>query len=227
MDREYINLRINNYIKKAKDFPKDKIREIKFNGYKFLVYPQVFNPVFSVSAEKLNEIIRKTDFTNMKVLDMGCGTGVQGIFALFNNAEFATFVDFSQTAVENTKANVKMHNLGEKSEVIKSNLFATINSNNKFDVILFNSPFIYSDKKLNNELLLTVYDYKYRTLGEFFKQARKFIKPSGRILFVFSNLGDKDLLDRIMSKYNYQSQIIKSWRIKNNEKWWVFQIRPI
>jgi len=82
-------------------------------------------------------------YKNKVVVDMGCGSGIQGIVASLYGAKKTIFTDISPDAVENCKLNVEHYKLNEASEVVKGDLFQNVN--NKADLIIFNHPFFSDD----------------------------------------------------------------------------------
>ena len=64
--------------------------------------------------EKMTSLILAKWLTNNKevyqdkdVLDMGCGSGIQGIVMGINGAKRIIFSDLSHSAIENTKENIE------------------------------------------------------------------------------------------------------------------------
>ena len=111
-------------------------------------------------------------FAGEEVLDIGTGSGVQGVFA----ADFARKVvstDISSAAVENAKINVKLHRLENIIEVRKGDLFKPIDKDEKFDVVLFNID----PPNTKEELGL------WKVHERFFEKVGAYLKPSGRIYY--------------------------------------------
>ena len=72
------------------------------------------------------------------VLDMGCGCGINGIFAALNGATHVTAVDIDPVAVRNTQQNIQRFHLQDRMEVVLSNVFDNVRG--KYDVIVANLP---------------------------------------------------------------------------------------
>jgi release factor glutamine methyltransferase len=60
--------------------------------------------------------------------------------------------DISQPAVENTLENIELHNLSDKMSVLQSDVFSNIKTDEKFDVIFWNSPYFDAPAKENPTL---------------------------------------------------------------------------
>ena len=115
----------------------DKECEVCVMGKKIMALPGVFAPLWGDSLS-LAEVVQKETKQGDFVLDLGTGTGIQGVFS----AEKASKViasDISPKAVECVKFNVKNLKLDDKIKVIESDLFSNIQD--KFDLIIFNPPF--------------------------------------------------------------------------------------
>ena len=80
------------------------------------------------------ELMMENDFSKRSVLDMGCGTGVLGIYALKSKAQFVDFIDNDKWCYENTIENL------QKNYLPKQNVFLTdcIDNGKKYDIILAN-----------------------------------------------------------------------------------------
>lgn len=63
------------------------------------------------TTHQLVTLLMSMDFTDQKVLDMGCGTGVLGIAMAKRGASHVTAIDIDDMSVENTKLNFSLNNL--------------------------------------------------------------------------------------------------------------------
>ena len=81
--------------------------------------------------------INKLQLQGKRVLDMGCGTGVLGIFALMKNASFITAIDIDEWACENSWENFERNGFSrDHFEVIQGD--ASRIPRNTYDIILAN-----------------------------------------------------------------------------------------
>ena len=119
------------------------LKAINFYGYNFKVLNHVFSPRLETEllVDKIKNMISSIE-NKLNILDMCCGTGVIGISLqlFFNNKHDLTLIDVSKKAVKNTNINLKtLQCLGE---VYKSDLFHNFSLNKKFNVVVFNPPYI-------------------------------------------------------------------------------------
>ena len=99
--------------------------------------------------------VKKYAFGN--VLDVGCGSGIQGMAALKNKKVTAiTFLDNNPAAIAYVKSHLE-NPLHKPVSYIESNLFSHIEKNarfNMFDTIIFNPPYL-PDDELDDEKAIT------------------------------------------------------------------------
>jgi release factor glutamine methyltransferase len=144
------------------------------------------------------------------VLDMGTGSGIQARAAA-EKASFVIGVDINKSAVEYCKRN----NTSSKIMYVQSDLFSFFQSNyvkmskysfkgiakaegqaNRFDVIIFNAPYLPND--MDKDPALGGGKKGYETIERFLKQATSFLAENGIILLIFSSLTGKEKVDEII-----------------------------
>lgn len=179
-------------------------------GKEIIILPGLFAPVFEDSkflAQAVKDEVKEGDI----VLDLGTGTGIQGIFAAEKVLK-VTSVDINPVALECTKLNVHHHHLENKITIFESDLFSNINE--KFDLIIFNPPFRWF--KPRDILERGELNKNYSTLNKFFDEAKNYLKENGKILLVFSSSGDLKYLEQLILKSIFSSKIVKQ---KTFNKW--------
>jgi release factor glutamine methyltransferase len=154
------------YFSPSKEFP--SYLRATVDGREFLATDNVQIP----SAQSLYLLTHWKIFEGETVLDIGTGSGVQAVFAA-DMASSVLATDISVEAVEVARLNIKRHGLSKKIEVRQGDLFAPVNKDEKFDVILFNIAYPYNEK---NQGLWKVHE-------RFFAEAGKHLKPGGRIYY--------------------------------------------
>lgn len=139
----------------------------------------------------LRKQVRK--YAKGKVLDMGTGSGIQALAALENTKDVLA-VDINPEAVEKLKK--------KGVNAIVSDLFANVKG--KFDVIIFNPPYLPDDPEEDEESRLTTTGGKqgHELTERFLKEAKKHLNKKGIILLLFSSMtGD---VDSILKKLKYK-----------------------
>ncbi len=138
------------------------IGNVNFYGSNYLVNENVLIPRFETEELVENSIsLIKTKFKNrnIKILDIGCGSGVIGLTLkkIFPNSE-VTLLDISSEALEVAKENAKRLNLDVK--FIQSDIFENVTET--YDVIISNPPYIMEYEEIedivkNNEPHIALY----------------------------------------------------------------------
>jgi len=162
------NVDLVHYDDEKVDFHSKPVSKSRVSDKVFYVFPGVIVPsIFSALLVEHSEVFYGED-----VLDIGTGSGVQGIFA----ADYARRVistDLSALSVENARLNVKLHNLEGIVEVRHGDLFKPIKTDEKFDVIFFNIDSPYNER---TQGLWLVHE-------RFFEEVERYLKPNGRIYY--------------------------------------------
>ncbi|RJQ15495.1 DUF2431 domain-containing protein [Candidatus Woesearchaeota archaeon] len=180
-------------------------RTVTVLNKKIKVLPGVFAPLWGDSlllAKSVKQEIKKGE----SVLDVGTGSGIQGIFAAYNGAK-VTSVDINESAVRCAKYNAQVHNLA--ITVFKSDLFVKVKG--KFDAIIFNPPFRWF--KPRDVLERGELDENYATLQSFFSQVEKYLKNNGKIILVFSSSGDLSFLELLIKKHKFAKKILAKQKL--------------
>ncbi len=124
-------------------------------------------------------------YVNKIVIDMGSGTGIQGVVAGLYGAKQVIFSDLSYAAVQNTKENVKIFKLGNKSEVYEGDLFQKIKT--KADIIIFNHPF-FSTQTMEEDIITKSVNNNGSLIHRFLEDSKKFLTKGGLIVMPYFHL---------------------------------------
>lgn len=140
------------------------------------VYPGAEDSVF------FSEYLKEKKCNRM--LDMGTGTGILAQSIGFANEIYC--VDINPDAIEFTKKT-----LGENKKIkfkfIVSNLFEKINEKEKFDLIVFNTPYL--DDEEPHDYAWTYIQNGEDIIKKFILQATKHLERNGEILILISDRG--------------------------------------
>jgi ribosomal protein L11 methyltransferase len=110
------------------DFPKAK--------YEIIIEPNMaFGTGNHETTTMMIETILENDMENMKILDMGCGTGILGILASMKGAKNVTAIDIDEWSYTGAKENARLNHI-ENMEVKLGD--ASLLGEEKFDIIFAN-----------------------------------------------------------------------------------------
>lgn len=157
----------------------------------------------------LKSFLKKKPKT-INILDMGSGSGIQAQTCLDLKFKNTLAVDINPLAVENL--------IGKQINAIKSNLFNKIKKH-KFDLIVFNAPYLPEDKREPKEskLATTAGKHGYEIINKFLKQATQQLKPKASILLLFSSLSKPQTILAHAKKLGYNYQLLEKQKIPYEE----------
>lgn len=137
-----------------------------------------------------------------KVLDMGSGSGIQAEYALKAGASSVLASDINKESIEHIRKK------GIKSK--QSNLFSNISG--KFDLILFNPPYLPEDSREDKESRKVTTGGKNgdEIICKFLNEAYKHLSKKGEMLLVVSSLTPFNRINRILKKNYSSNKIIAS-----------------
>jgi ribosomal protein L11 methyltransferase len=104
--------------------------------YEMIIEPKMsFGTGHHETTRLMIELMLESDFRNMSMLDMGCGTGVLAIFAAQKGAQRVTALDNYIFAYENSCDNVQRNGL---TNIVVKHGDASLLGDESYDVILAN-----------------------------------------------------------------------------------------
>ena len=129
------------------------LRSRSFWKNDFYIEKTVLDP--RPESELIIDVTKNRLFDDMKVLDLGCGSGCIGLSLYNENPKISLFLsDISNKALSVAKRNAL--ELKVECEVIHSNLFSNINE--KFDLIVANLPYIEKESFLGLQKEIILYE---------------------------------------------------------------------
>ncbi|MBW2977721.1 methyltransferase [Candidatus Woesearchaeota archaeon] len=146
-------------------------------------------------------------FAKGRVLDIGTGTGVLAIEAS-QKADYVVGCDVNNNALDYAKkkaANMELKNI----KFVNSDLFSYFKENpDKFDLIIFNPPYLPEEKGEDEEVKLQVSGGKkgYEVLERFFSEVSEYLELDGKILVLFSTLTGVDKVHSILDNLAFSYQ---------------------
>lgn len=156
----------------------------------FSVYPNVLRPEKMVAQSLAKYLYENREaYKEKDVLDMGCGSGIQGITMGVGGARQVTFSDISTDAIANTKENIEKLKLENKSFVIQGDLFENIKG--KFDCIVFNHPF-FPAKPIEDVLVSRTMLDEGDLLVRFLTESKNYLKENGSIIMPYFHIAGEE-----------------------------------
>ena len=149
------------------------------------------------------------------VLDIGTGTGIQALEAAQSKKVVKVFaVDINEEPIKYCIRHIE----NKKIIFAMSNLFSLFKKDErykqiKFDTIIFNPPYLPTDENYKDKAI-DGGRKGYELICKFLHESKKFLKPKGKILIVFSSLTGKEKLDKFLIE-NY-------WKFKELDKQHIF-----
>ena len=147
-----------------------------------------------------SELLRRfvVEYAFGDVLDMGTGSGILAFAAAEkDNVKSVLAVDIDDESLEYVK-----NNKNKKISAIKSDLFANITTNDIFDTIIFNPPYLPQDPKDSHQALYGGAE-GYELTVRFLDEAKTHLTSGGIILLLFSSLTNKERVDTEIKKRSY------------------------
>ena len=171
-------------------------------------------------------------------IELGCGNGLVSccflskIKSLNLNKKIHHYcVDINKEALDLTKRLLTNYNFDKDTTFIESNLFDNIDKKEIFDIIIFNPPYVTTDKEeyeraLKEKNIFAAWaggNKGSETINKFVQELKGRISNKTIIFLLLSKENDYNLIiDNIITKYNLNFELLMRKRFKN-EKLAVFK----
>ena len=181
-------------------------KRVYFGSYFFDVWENVYEPAEDsfLFAENLKVHEAET------VLDMGTGCGILGIIAA-EKAHAVVAVDVTPYAVRCARENARLNKVQNKIYYVQGDLFTPLSESFKFDVILFNSPYIPADEDETASWIGRAWAggaSGRQVIDRFIAEAPNYLKQMGRVLLMQSTLADVDETLRKFACYGMNARVV-------------------
>jgi len=174
---------------------------IDYLGLSVVVPPSVM-PVTPMSHLLGEAVLAEAGDGDMG-LDMGTGSGINGILAASRGARVVA-VDVNSRALEAAQANAERNGVADWIEVRYSDVFSEVEET--FDLIVFDPPYRWFAPRDALEANMT--DENYRAMTRFFREAREHLSPAGRMLVSFGTSGDIGYLKELIADEGFHAEVI-------------------
>ncbi len=185
-----------------------EVKTVEILNTDFKVIPGVFSPIFSSDTSWFAEKIIPLTM-GKKFLEIGSGTGIIACLASIHGAAHVTATDINPKAIENILENAKLHSLN--ISIREGSVFDSIDKGEMFDIIFWNHPFYYTDKKsIKNDMVnLSVYDTEYQFLRKFLEKGKHYLKDKGQLMLGTSNIARINLIKKMARDYAYKISLLE------------------
>ena len=175
--------------------------------------------------------------TKITSIELGCGSGLISCCFLskLKNLNINNYhhycIDINKDAINLTKRLLSKYNLDFNTSCIESDLFANINKEETFDIIIFNPPYVTTDKEEYERALKEKDIYAAwaggikgsETINKFVEELKGRINNKTIIFLLLSKENDYNLIiNNLRNKYGLNLELLMRKQFKN-EKLAVFK----
>jgi MFS family permease len=166
--------------------------------------PDVYAPVYASSTRLFTQWLPYPGGGAM--LEIGCGAGVTAVTAALSGCRRVVAVDINPAAVENTRLNTMRHGVAERVRVLESDMYDALGPADTFDLIFWNSNFAEAPAgtAYDSGLARAFFDPGYACHERYLAGAHRHLRPHGRLLLGFADLGNRDRLEEMARRYRYR-----------------------
>jgi len=166
------------------------MKRVFFNNCIFCVEKNVYEPAEDTFLLAENLVVDEHDV----VLDIGTGCGIIGILAA-KRARKVVAVDVNPHAVRCAETNARLNGIMEKMDIRRGDLFEPIGKDEKFDIIVFNAPYLPSEVREQKTWIGRAWaggPNGRQLIDRFISRAPSYLNEGGKILLVQSTLSNVD-----------------------------------
>jgi release factor glutamine methyltransferase len=182
-----------------------------FKDYVFMVDEHVYEP-----AEDTFLIAEKMAVTeDDTVLEIGTGCGILAVLAA-QKAKTVVAVDINPHALECAGRNSETNSIKEKIEFRYGDLFQPIKQNERFSLILFNSPYLPSEPDEEKSWIGKAWaggPTGRQVIDRFIADAPRRLADGGRILLVQSSLSDVNRTLEMFKERNLHAVVVAQIKV--------------
>ena len=189
---------------------KSSSSQFHFNKLAINLHPEVYEP-----AEDTFQILDTIKISpGKKVFEPGTGCGIVALYCAYLGANVVCS-DINPYAVELTKKNflINKHLLGGNVDIRYGDLFSVLHSNELFDVIIFNPPYLPTsdNERVGKTGWFDIAIDGGRTgleiIKRFIENVENYFTTTGKGYIIISSLIEKEKMRQIFSNSNLKYKI--------------------
>ncbi len=184
---------------------RSRSKRVFFGKYVFSVDETVYEPAEDSFLFAENLHVKQSE----QVLDVGTGCGLLALIAAERAAEVVG-VDINPHAIRCAKENAEFNNAHNIS-FIQGDLFSPLSNFAKFDLILFNAPYLPIDDTEPDSWTSRAWSGGHsgrETIDKFIAQTTFHLRRMGRILLLQSNIAGIEKTLRAFESYGMRAEIV-------------------
>lgn len=199
---------------------KSSTKIFHYNGFAIELNPEIYEP-----AEDTFQLLEVLDVNECdRVLEIGTGCGIIALECARRGAKVVC-TDINPHAVELTQSNYSknLSLLKGNVEVRCGDLFSVVKPDERFDVVIFNPPYLPTRAKdrIGGSGWFDVATDGGATglvvTKRFIEGLHEHLTENGRAYFVFSSLSDRKKLDTHLSNARLKSEILLSRQFNDEQ----------
>lgn len=177
-------------------------------GREWDLVPEVYAPVYASSTKLFTQWLQYPKGGSM--LEIGCGAGVTAVMAALAGCRSVVAADINPAAVENARLNAVRHGVAGQVRALASDMYDALDPAEVFDQIFWNSNFVAAPATATYEsdLARAFFDPGYACHERYLAGARRHLRPAGRLLLGFADLGNRERLEEIAQRHRYRTDTV-------------------
>jgi release factor glutamine methyltransferase len=192
----------------------NSVHSVELYGLTLKIPDQVYFP--SDDTDLLIEYLQNMPLEDgAQILEIGSGSGAVSLWlaSKIHNRQMRCkiqCIDINPLAIATGKINAQLNSLDEFISFLEGDLFSPLQSGMKFDIIIFNPPYLPQEPDIIIAGNQQPIDHAWNggekgleILSRFLRDAIEFLKFQGDLMFISSSLADQDELFKNLKKYNY------------------------
>jgi release factor glutamine methyltransferase len=182
-------------------------KRIFFKDFTFFVPDNVYEPAEDSFLFAENLPVERS----CRIVDVGTGCGILGIVAA-KNAEHVLAIDLNPYAIRCARRNAKLNKVIDKMDFVQGDLLCSVKGYSKFDLILFNAPYLPVQNNDGSWLERSWTGGKSgrEVIDRFIDEVLEYLNSKGRILLMQSSLSGVDKTLQRFSNQGLNASVVAS-----------------